>query len=228
MNLLPTKKDFQLEECYRITCELMEHPCASIFSKPVSKEENPDYFQKITEPMDLGEIRKKLENKEYETYEDWKYDINLVWSNAIEYNGTKSAIGIMVSVIKDEFNKLIRKKIPKNDGEWILSISNLTSKLNNFKKEYKKKYYYVHPLHHGNYEKQVSCFLKAAEKLTEKEDYIQMNRICSLFEKKFNPPFSTDNIMTVCIDSLSVDSIYLLILYAKRRFKELNLEYPNE
>ena len=64
MNLIPTKQDFQLEECLRITCELMKHPCSAIFSRPVNKEENPDYYEKISEPMDLSLIKEKLEKKE--------------------------------------------------------------------------------------------------------------------------------------------------------------------
>ena len=42
--------------------------------------------------MDLLTILRKLENREYETVEALRADVDLIWSNAIAFNGEESWI----------------------------------------------------------------------------------------------------------------------------------------
>lgn len=50
----------------------------------------PNYLEIITEPMDLGTIRKGMVAHKYETHEQWADDIRKVWVNAMHYNAAGS------------------------------------------------------------------------------------------------------------------------------------------
>eukprot|EP00002_Diphylleia_rotans_P031442 TRINITY_DN6530_c0_g1_i1.p1 TRINITY_DN6530_c0_g1~~TRINITY_DN6530_c0_g1_i1.p1 ORF type:complete len:764 (+),score=157.48 TRINITY_DN6530_c0_g1_i1:386-2677(+) len=57
-----------------------------IFRYPVTEEEAPMYFSIITSPMDFETMKKKVEKKEYASFEMFKNDLFLVFNNAMEYN----------------------------------------------------------------------------------------------------------------------------------------------
>ena len=46
----------------------------------------PNYPEIITEPMDLGTIKKRMTSSRYESHEQWADDIQKVWSNAMSFN----------------------------------------------------------------------------------------------------------------------------------------------
>ncbi len=45
-----------------------------------------DYPMIIKKPMDLGTVKKNLNNNVYETVEDFLRDIDLIWTNCKTYN----------------------------------------------------------------------------------------------------------------------------------------------
>ncbi|XP_056151162.1 ATPase family AAA domain-containing protein 2B [Lampris incognitus] len=61
----------------------------SIFSKPVDIEEVSDYLEVIQQPMDLSTIMTKIDTHQYLTAKDFLVDIDLICSNALEYNPDK-------------------------------------------------------------------------------------------------------------------------------------------
>mmetsp|Transcript_20836 Transcript_20836/g.26993 ORF Transcript_20836/g.26993 Transcript_20836/m.26993 type:complete len:1056 (+) Transcript_20836:177-3344(+) len=101
------------------------HKLAWIFSEPVDpiKLGLSDYFQVIQHPMDLGTIRKRLEQFEYYDLDQIESDVSLTFSNAILYNGAQSDIGkaakelndAIIRCIHDEKNLLLQDN-PKSDG----------------------------------------------------------------------------------------------------------------
>uniref|UniRef100_A0A8B9KRC0 ATPase family AAA domain containing 2B n=1 Tax=Astyanax mexicanus TaxID=7994 RepID=A0A8B9KRC0_ASTMX len=60
-----------------------------IFSKPVDIEEVSDYLEVIREPMDLSTIMTKIDTYKYITAKDFLKDLDLICSNALEYNPDK-------------------------------------------------------------------------------------------------------------------------------------------
>lgn len=57
----------QKERCFNLTCQniidtFKRHKSAWPFNEPVNKEDVPDYYEKIKEPMDIKTIEKKLQN----------------------------------------------------------------------------------------------------------------------------------------------------------------------
>ncbi|KAF5908528.1 ATPase family AAA domain-containing protein 2B [Clarias magur] len=60
-----------------------------IFSKPVDIEEVSDYLEVIREPMDLSTIMTKIDTLKYTAAKDFLKDVDLICSNALEYNPDK-------------------------------------------------------------------------------------------------------------------------------------------
>ncbi|KAJ7469317.1 hypothetical protein B0H11DRAFT_1393341 [Mycena galericulata] len=63
---------------------------AEAFLKHVSKAEVPDYYDVITNPMDLGTMLKKVKQKQYKSKREFKDDLDLIWSNCFTYNATET------------------------------------------------------------------------------------------------------------------------------------------
>ncbi|XP_068609692.1 ATPase family AAA domain-containing protein 2B [Brachionichthys hirsutus] len=61
----------------------------NIFSKPVDIEEVSDYLEVICKPMDLSTAMTKVDTHQYLTVNDFLVDIDLICSNALEYNPDK-------------------------------------------------------------------------------------------------------------------------------------------
>ncbi|XP_061563227.1 ATPase family AAA domain-containing protein 2B isoform X2 [Cololabis saira] len=61
----------------------------SIFSKPVDIEEVSDYLEVIRQPMDLSTVMTKIDTHKYLAVKDFLVDIDLICSNALEYNPDK-------------------------------------------------------------------------------------------------------------------------------------------
>ncbi|XP_042066183.1 uncharacterized protein LOC121809546 [Salvia splendens] len=59
-----------------------------VFSEPVDPEELPDYFDIIKHPMDFGTVRKKLESGAYKNLDELEADVDLICSNAMQYNAS--------------------------------------------------------------------------------------------------------------------------------------------
>ncbi|XP_056420301.1 ATPase family AAA domain-containing protein 2B isoform X2 [Hyla sarda] len=94
----------------------------NIFSKPVDIEEVSDYLEVIREPMDLSTIMTKIDKHRYMTVRDFLTDVDLICSNALEYNPDKepgdkiirhractlkdTAHAIIAAELDSEFNKL--------------------------------------------------------------------------------------------------------------------------
>lgn len=74
--------------CSIILKELLSHPAGWIFDKPVDPValHLPDYFSIISDPMDLGTIKSKLEDNLYFSSEEFAADVCLTFSNAMLYN----------------------------------------------------------------------------------------------------------------------------------------------
>ena len=73
---------------------LRQQPAAKYFKDPVDwqKLQLWNYLEVVTSPMDLGTVLRKLEQREYATVAALRADVDLIWDNAITYNGETSWI----------------------------------------------------------------------------------------------------------------------------------------
>jgi len=53
----------------------------------------PDYYEIITEPMDLSTMMTKIDLHKYTTVQQFQHDIELICCNALEYNPDRDPQG---------------------------------------------------------------------------------------------------------------------------------------
>ena len=53
--------------------------------------------------MDLGLIKKRLDNGFYKDLSSFESDVNLVFDNCILYNGEESDVGLVACALKKQF-----------------------------------------------------------------------------------------------------------------------------
>ena len=84
---------------------IQSHQHAWVFNAPVDPVELglPDYFQVIKHPMDLGTVKKKLENGVYTKLEQFEEHVNLTFDNAMLYNPEGTVVYNMASEMKQQF-----------------------------------------------------------------------------------------------------------------------------
>jgi hypothetical protein len=63
-----------------------------IFSVPVPRDEIPEYYEMIEEPMDYGTMKLKLENGEYRSAQAMQKDFTLIMRNCLQFNEKDSEI----------------------------------------------------------------------------------------------------------------------------------------
>ncbi|KAK0504748.1 hypothetical protein EDD18DRAFT_1126173 [Armillaria luteobubalina] len=66
--------------------DLQDHGMAWPFQEPVKREDVPDYYDVITNPMDFKTMEHKLETHQYGSVDDFVSDANLIWENCRAYN----------------------------------------------------------------------------------------------------------------------------------------------
>jgi hypothetical protein len=57
-----------------------------------SKSEFPEYYEAISNPVDLKTISRKIDQHKYLQLKDFQADVSLVWSNAMEFNEPNSRV----------------------------------------------------------------------------------------------------------------------------------------
>nr|XP_023689343.1 bromodomain adjacent to zinc finger domain protein 1A [Paramormyrops kingsleyae]XP_023689344.1 bromodomain adjacent to zinc finger domain protein 1A [Paramormyrops kingsleyae] len=76
----------ELSACEQLTVELVRHEDSWPFMKLVSKTQVPDYYDIIKKPIALSIIREKVNNCEYKTASEYIEDVELMFTNCLEYN----------------------------------------------------------------------------------------------------------------------------------------------
>ena len=91
----------------RILVNLGKHHGAWHFSKPVDVDafKIADYYDVIKKPMDFATIKEKLNTCAYQTCQEFVDDVELVFSNCIQYNGESSDFGLLAKSLREEFKK---------------------------------------------------------------------------------------------------------------------------
>ncbi|TNN87336.1 Bromodomain adjacent to zinc finger domain protein 1A [Liparis tanakae] len=76
----------ELSACEQLTVELVRHEDSWPFKKLVSRTQVPDYYDIIKKPIALSIIREKVNNCEYQTADGFVSDVDLMFSNCLQYN----------------------------------------------------------------------------------------------------------------------------------------------
>ncbi len=88
---------------------ILKHQYAWPFQSPVDaiKLALPDYYKIITRPMDLGTIKKRLENYWYYSAQECIDDFKLMFDNCNRYNKPGEDVVFMCKQLHDLFNQKI-------------------------------------------------------------------------------------------------------------------------
>ena len=75
----------ELKACAKLLREVTRHTHAWPFLKAVDPTQFPDYYQVVTNPIDLGMIERGLKNNQYEDANEFYADLKRVWANCYAY-----------------------------------------------------------------------------------------------------------------------------------------------
>ncbi|CAG5134573.1 unnamed protein product, partial [Candidula unifasciata] len=108
--------DHEHKVCDRILLELFCHPSSLPFQEPVNREQVPNYYRIITQPMDFTQIKHKLQHSHpnhYKSIRSFLYDLRQVFVNCAIYNKTGSEVGKAGKIVRAMFESLVERLIPQ-------------------------------------------------------------------------------------------------------------------
>jgi len=99
------------KKCLNLLQKLKKHNCVGPFLQPVDVEGLGlyDYYDVVSEPMDISTVEKKLKNDTYSSVYEFGEDVRKIWSNAMAYNAEGSAIYNMTVKISQYFERIFKE-----------------------------------------------------------------------------------------------------------------------
>ena len=124
---------YQKERCLSIINSLIELPISYPFIEMVDpiRDGAPQYYEIITEPMALVEVKRKLKESLYKKINELIHDVNLIWANAKKFNGEDSLFTIMAMEASLWFDKKIKNLPSSPEEEWLMKVQKVTNKFYN-------------------------------------------------------------------------------------------------
>ncbi|OCT74999.1 hypothetical protein XELAEV_18033988mg [Xenopus laevis] len=123
------------------------------FTKPVDLEEVPDYVTVIAQPMDLSTVISKIDLHKYHTVKEYLKDIDLICSNALEYNPDKDPgdrlIRHRACTLKDATYAIIKEELDEEFEKLCEEIQESRKKRGFSASKYAPSYYHVLPKQSG-------------------------------------------------------------------------------
>jgi hypothetical protein len=122
----------QKQRCLSAMDELEKFHISRMFSQPVDpvRDNCPTYFRVIQTPMDLRTARRKLEGDEYSSVEQWKGDIDLIWTNTITFNGRKSLLAVLARQLQTAFGEVTACLSSEPSADWFAKYEKIKSDMN--------------------------------------------------------------------------------------------------
>ena len=111
-------------EMLKIVCSMLSRNECMVFREPVDWKGLGllDYPEIVLRPMDLGTIKKRIENDDYNAVEDIATDVRLVWSNCMLYNRDGSEVSLTFAFItKFTFFDLSTQFLPGSQPHFLIS-----------------------------------------------------------------------------------------------------------
>lgn len=131
-----TLPDAQRARAVEIMDKLSEYAISKMFSQPVDPERDniADSHDHVKTPIDLGMIRKKLDENAYPSISAWKDDVELVWSNSLAVHNRSSLIRAVTLEMQDTFRKLSQHVTDNPESDWMNKLHALRDELNSLSK----------------------------------------------------------------------------------------------
>ena len=132
----------QKHMCFEVISELQKYSICYIFNQPVDPEKDscPDYFDVISNPMDLGTVKQKLSNNKYSSIKEWKRDMSLIWDNSISYNPAGTIVNDCAQHLKNVYERLSKKITDDPDFDWLKEFESIDNQIHKIRKGFKRHY----------------------------------------------------------------------------------------
>lgn len=131
------------ERCIDCTNKFLKWELMELFKNRVEKQLGPDgyaeYLRYVKEPMCLLQVRDKLREDKYRTLDEYKRDMNLIWSNAILYNGEASYVGVLANCGRQKFDKKVAKLEMSPVESYIQKLAKVSKHLQNLSAAFEKE-----------------------------------------------------------------------------------------
>lgn len=95
------------------------------FERLPDKVQNPGYYAEIKEPVAIDLIKRKIKRKKYQSLEHFMKDLELMFTNAMQYNEDESDIYRDAQVLWDEAKKIAQAEKAKPDNEYLMEDGRL-------------------------------------------------------------------------------------------------------
>ncbi|XP_008408057.1 protein polybromo-1 isoform X3 [Poecilia reticulata] len=163
---------FQLYEAVRGARNSQGQLISEPFLQLPSRKDYPDYYQQISQPVCLHQIKSKMKNNEYESVEHIDSDLTLMFENAKRYNVPHSSI--YKRALKLQHIQQMKRKelLQRTDDDGDSMLSSATSDTSSTKRKSHKK----------NTKKNRMKALLAS--VTEAREAGTSRRLCDLFMVK--------------------------------------------
>lgn len=220
------------QACLDIMDQLMKQPCADPFLDPVNASDAPTYYNIVKKPADLGTIRKKLADDEYQSLAAWSREMSLIWGNTEKFHGRDVPLYLMAMEIKRQFEKEYKKVKPLNMQKWANVVSELKDKMDDLldnPPDPVTKFATISEKPDPNQLKQftddeMDHFIRSTMMLSSEEDAMKMQHIIRLYEPQFKIPGGD---VPIDVGSLSVQTLHALREYVNHRMNDLGLTLPS-
>ncbi|CAD8161559.1 unnamed protein product [Paramecium pentaurelia] len=123
----------QKEKTFMISCQqiidtMRKHKSAWPFLDPVNKDDVPDYYDVITDPIDIKTIEKKLQSNQYTSKDLFIKDVKRIFTNCRNYNQPDTIYYKCANELERSIDDYLKKL---KDEQQIPGVSKKIKKTNN-------------------------------------------------------------------------------------------------
>ena len=225
------------KRCISIMDELIKHPCAYVFTKPIvlpegmDKESSQQYSSVIKHPVDLTLVRNNLLEDHYKDLASWENDMRYIWINAEKINKKDRFTVSLARELKKQFRKQYKQLKLLTVSKWARAAANLKDELDallDSPPENCQQYATISVQEEEDYmksftEHEKSALGRATLYMSSPQD---QKKIAALLAKYKTPITQCDGYSTTDINSLTTSQLHELRAMIEKRLSELNIPYP--
>ena len=121
-------------KCLSIIHTLLSFKISQFFAHPVDPvvDECPNYSEIVKRPMDFETVERNLENDVYDSFTQFKQDVELIFANATSFNGKDSFIGMCAAQVKMWFKQLSAQLTDDESLDWAKRFEKLSKDVERF------------------------------------------------------------------------------------------------
>jgi hypothetical protein len=212
---------------------VMKRPCAALFREPVNPDRDgaPNYYSVIKRPTDLGTIRRRLVDDEYQNIGAWSREMKLIWGNAERFHGRGSLLTSLALEIRRTFEKEYDKLKVLSIEKWVETVGELKDRLDDLldsPPDLVSDFATISERPDRNQERpfteeEKDQFIRASMWLSSKQDGRRMLHIIRCYEPHFGGAGCNRQID---VGALSASTLHALRVFVSQRLSEMGLRYP--